>query len=174
MLGSESITSITADGANRKWIGTVSSGAYLLSPDGTILLRNHNKQNSPMYSDSLITIATDNKTGEVWFGTPEGVLSVREIATAGSSGLRMFMHSPIQKGRLRRKYYHHRTCKQYRIKITDVSGNLVYETLSEGGQASWDLTTYQGRKVTTGVYLVFCSDDNGKRSAVTKILVVRK
>lgn len=175
MLGSESITSITADGANRKWIGTVSSGAYLLSPDGTILLRNHNKQNSPMYSDSLITIATDNKTGEVWFGTPEGVLSVREIATAGSSGFENVYAFPNP---VREDFEGNITItglvSNTRIKITDVSGNLVYETLSEGGQASWDLTTYQGRKVTTGVYLVFCSDDNGKRSAVTKILVVRK
>ena len=36
MLGTETITSISVDGANRKWLGTASSGAYLLSPDGML------------------------------------------------------------------------------------------------------------------------------------------
>ena len=103
------------------------------------------------------------------------MLSVREIATAGSSGFENVYAFPNP---VREDFEGNITItglvSNTRIKITDVSGNLVYETLSEGGQASWDLTTYQGRKVTTGVYLVFCSDDNGKRSAVTKILVVRK
>lgn len=128
-----------------------------------------------MYSDSLITIAADNKTGEVWFGTSEGVLSVRETATAGSKGFENVYAFPNP---VREDFEGNITISglvsNTRIKITDVSGNLVYETISEGGQASWDLTTYRGRKVTTGVYLVFCSDDNGKRSAVIKILVVRR
>jgi hypothetical protein len=60
-----------------------------------------------------------------------------------------------------------------RIKITDISGNLVYETVSDGGMATWDLTTYNGRRIATGVYIVFCSSSDGSHSAVTKILVIR-
>lgn len=175
ILGSESVTSIAIDGANRKWVGTISSGACLLAPDGTQLLKNHNKDNSPMFTDSIITITADNKTGEVWFGTSAGVLSVRETATAGSSGFENVYAFPNP---VREDFSGNVTItglvRNTRIKITDVSGNLVFETLSEGGQASWDLTTYQGRKVATGVYLVFCSDENGTRSSVTKILVVRR
>ena len=55
---------------------------------------------------------------------------------------------------------------------TDISGNLVFETSSEGGQASWDLTTYNGKRVSTGVYIVFCANIDGSKSTVTKILVV--
>jgi len=36
--------------------------------------------------------------------------------------------------------------KGTQIKITDISGNLVFETISEGGQATWDLSTYNGRR----------------------------
>ena len=46
--------------------------------------------------------------------------------------------------------------------------------MSEGGQASWDLTTYNGHRVATGVYLVFCANIDGSESCVTKILVVGK
>jgi ligand-binding sensor domain-containing protein len=83
MLGTESVTSISVDGANRKWLGTKNSGVYLLSADGTSMLKNYNELNSPLFSDSIASVAVDNLTGEVWFGTSEGVLSVREIAISG-------------------------------------------------------------------------------------------
>ena len=59
------------------------------------------------------------------------------------------------------------------VKITDVSGNLVYETTSAGGQATWDLRNFRSARVTTGVYLVFCRNDDGSLSGVTKMLVIR-
>lgn len=59
------------------------------------------------------------------------------------------------------------------VKITDVSGNLVYETLSTGGDVSWDMTTYNGRKVSTGVYLLFCNNEDGSVTATAKILIIR-
>jgi len=34
LLETELVTAIAIDGANRKWIGTERSGAFLLSPDG--------------------------------------------------------------------------------------------------------------------------------------------
>ena len=41
------------------------------------------------------------------------------------------------------------------IKITDISGNLVYQTKAEGGQAIWDGCNFSKEKVQSGVYLVF-------------------
>jgi len=56
------------------------------------------------------------------------------------------------------------------VKITDVAGNLVYSTLGEGGQALWDGRNFNGEKVQTGVYLVFVTNTDGSKTAVTKIL----
>ncbi|MCX6261918.1 MAG: hypothetical protein NTY95_14000 [Bacteroidia bacterium] len=173
MLGTESITAISVDGANRKWLGTKSSGAYMLSADGTTVLKNYNVQNSPIFSDSIASVAVDNKTGEVWFGTSEGVLSVREIAT---SGRQSFIDVYSFPNPVREDYSGNVTItglmKDTQVKITDISGNLVYETMSEGGQASWDLNTYNGHRVRTGVYLAFCANNDGSESCVTKILVI--
>ena len=174
MLGTETITSISVDGANRKWLGTLSSGAYLLSSDGTIQLKNYNEQNSPMLSNSVISIAVDNKSGEVWFGTSKGVLSVRGDATSGAQEFKNVYAFPNP---VREDFQGNVTItglvRDSQIWITDISGNLVYRTASEGGQASWDLTTYNGRRVATGVYLVFCASNDGSQSFVTKILVIR-
>ena len=56
------------------------------------------------------------------------------------------------------------------VKVTDISGNLVYETDALGGQAVWDGKTFNGRKISTGVYLVFCSNEDGSQTFVTKFL----
>ncbi len=173
MLKTETITSIAIDGANRKWLGTAGSGAYLLSPDGKTQIRNFNMRNSPIFSDSIISLAVDNKSGDVWFGTSKGVQSFRGDASAGAEKFTRVLTFPNP---VREDFSGNVTItglmKDSRIKITDISGNLVYETVSEGGTASWDLTTYNGRRVATGVYLVFCASKDGSQSYVTKMLVI--
>jgi hypothetical protein len=174
MLGTEIITSIVVDGANRKWLGTFSSGAYLLSSDGSKKLANYNEENSPLYSNTIASLAIDNKTGEVWFGTAKGVISLRGDATAGADEFKNVYTFPNP---VRPEFTGNVTItglmRDSGIKITDISGNLVYETVSDGGQATWDLKTYSGNRVSTGVYLVFCSSPDGAASFVTKMLVIK-
>jgi hypothetical protein len=174
LLKTESVTSIAVDGANRKWLGTSGSGAYNVSPDGTTVIKSFNLQNSPILSDSIISIAVDNKTGDVWLGTSKGLQSYRGNATKGGekfTGVYAFPN-PV-----REDFSGNVTItglmKDTQVNITDISGNLVFETISDGGQATWDLNNYTGRHVATGVYLVFCASKDGSQSCVTKILVIK-
>ncbi len=59
------------------------------------------------------------------------------------------------------------------VKITTVSGKLVHQTKSLGGNAYWDGRNFAGQKVKTGVYIVYVSTEDGEQSGVTKILIVR-
>lgn len=174
MLGTEIITSIAVDGANRKWLGTFSSGAYLLSADGTTKLKNYNEGNSPLYSNSVAGVSIDGKTGEIWFGTSKGVISVRGDATTGGSEFGNVYAFPNP---VRETFAGNLTItglmRNSSIRITDVSGNLVYSTVSEGGQATWNLKTWTGERVSTGVYVIFCASEDGRKSAVTKVLVIK-
>ncbi len=174
MLITETIRSISVDGANRKWLGTDNSGAYLLSPDGINLIKNFNEQNSPILSNTIASLAVDNKSGDVWFGTSKGVVSYRSNATTGE---KQFTNIYTFPNPVREDFTGNVTItglmKDTRIKITDISGNLVYETESDGGEATWDLKTYNGKRVATGVYMVFCASNDGTESFVTKMLVIR-
>ncbi len=174
MLGTETVTSIAVDGANRKWLGTYSSGAYLLSPDGTTKIASYNTDNSPILSNSVFAVSVDSKSGEVWFGTSKGVISVRGDATTGSDAFRNVYSFPNP---VRETFQGNVTItglmRNTQIRITDVSGNLVYRATSDGGQATWDLTTYNGQRVSTGVYLVFCASEDGSQSCVIKMLVIK-
>ena len=58
-------------------------GRIYVSPDGISQLKNFNEKNSPILSDSILSIAVDNKTGDVWFGTSKGLQSYRGNATTG-------------------------------------------------------------------------------------------
>ena len=57
------------------------------------------------------------------------------------------------------------------VKITDVSGNLVNEVYSEGGTATWNGKSFSGKRVKTGVYLFFCTNESLTESIVKKILI---
>ncbi len=174
MLGTETITAIAVDGANRKWIGTSGSGAFLLSPDGITQIAHYNESNSPLFSNTITSISVDNLTGNVWFATSKGVQSLRGEATEGAEQFTSVYAFPNP---VREDFEGNLTItglmKETRVSITDISGNLVYKTVSDGGQASWDLRTYNGQRVATGIYMAFCAAADGSQSCVIKVLVIR-
>jgi hypothetical protein len=59
------------------------------------------------------------------------------------------------------------------VKITDISGSLIFETRALGGQAIWDGKSLTGHKVATGIYLVFVRDDMGNEKSVGKIVITK-
>ncbi len=174
LLNSETITSIAVDGANRKWLGTQSSGVYLVSEDGTEEINHFTEDNSPLLSDKINDVGINHETGEVFFATDKGLISYRGSATMGSDEFRDVYVYPNP---VRENYDGDVTIRglvsDVNVKITDISGNIVYETTAEGGQATWDGKNFSGQRVSTGVYLVFCSNDDGSKTYVTKLLFIK-
>ena len=57
------------------------------------------------------------------------------------------------------------------VKITDIAGNIVYETSSIGGTATWNGKNFDGIRVATGVYLFICTSSNFNKKTVAKVLI---
>ena len=173
LLGTETVTAIAVDGANRKWVGTARAGAFLFSEDGLIQIHNFTKENSPMLSNNIQDIAIDGKTGEVFFGTDLGIVSYRSTATEPNEN---FTDVYVYPNPVREDYEGEIVItgliSEVNVKITDISGNIVYETTSLGGQAIWDGRNFDGEKVSTGVYLIFCTNEDGEKTYITKLLVI--
>ncbi|TDO02802.1 putative secreted protein (Por secretion system target) [Sunxiuqinia elliptica] len=173
LLETETVTAIAVDGGNRKWLGTRSSGVFLVSEDGQNELKNFNVSNSPLLSNSIQSIAVNDKTGEVFFGTPEGIISYRGEATQGGQEYADVYAFPNP---VRETYEGDIVITgliaDTDVKITDISGNLVHETTSVGGQAVWDGKNLNGKRVSTGVYLVLGNDKSGEKTFSTKILFI--
>lgn len=173
LLGTQVVTAIEVDGANRKWLGTAAGGVYLVSEDGQEEIEQFNSTNSPLLSNSITDICVDGASGEVFFGTDKGIISYRGDALQGSA---QYDQVVVYPNPVRESYEGPVAIKglveSTTVKITDMSGNLVYETESMGGQALWDGTNFRGERVATGVYMIYLSSADGALSHVTKLLFI--
>nr|MBP6387154.1 T9SS type A sorting domain-containing protein [Pseudarcicella sp.] len=59
------------------------------------------------------------------------------------------------------------------VKITDLAGNIVYQTQANGGTAVWNGKTIAGKKVASGVYLIFSNNANGEETMVSKMAFIK-
>ncbi len=176
LLDGVSVKCITVDGGNRKWIGTLDNGVYLVSPDGLEVTEHFTTSNSPLISDEINDIAINGSTGEVFISTSAGLCSFQGDATdpsasMSSDALKVFPNPvrPEYTGRV------HITglMSNSVVKIVSASGKLVTEGTSVGGEFSWDCRYATGKRVASGVYFALCTDEEGRENACTKILIVK-
>lgn len=174
LLGTEEIKAIAVDGANRKWIGTATSGVYLVSEDGLETIHHFTSENSPLLSNAIQSIAINDKTGEVFIGTGSGLISYQSDAIEGGD---KFENVRAYPNPVRPEYTGIITITglvaDTRVTITDINGNLIYETVSNGGVATWDGCNKIGERVATGIYFAHCVSADGKQKHITKILVIK-
>ena len=174
LLEGQQINDIEIDGANRKWFATNNSGVIVTSASGVEEIYHFTTENSPLFSNKVLDIEMNDVTGEVFFATEKGIMSMRSESTQGNTDFSEVLVFPNP---VKPDYSGPITIKglitDAVVKITDVSGNLIYETVALGGQAVWDGKSFDGQKAHTGVYLVFCSDQEGTISHVTKLLFIR-
>ncbi len=174
LLEGENVTCIAVDGANRKWLGTEGGGLFLVSPDGTEQLMIWNTDNSKLLSNNIVSVDINQKTGEVFIGTDKGLESYKSTSTeskADYSNIYAFPN-PV-KGDYNGVITIRGLMYESNVKITDMAGNLVFETTSNGGDAIWNGRDMSGEAVAPGIYLVMCSQSDGSVSEVTKILFLK-
>lgn len=174
LLETETITAIAVDGANRKWLGTKSSGLYLVSARGDKEISHFTMDNSPLLSNNITSLALHPKTGELFIGTDLGLISYQGDAPEGELS---FEQVYVYPNPVRETYQGPVTIKGLMkdadIRITDVAGNLVHKTKSLGSQVVWDGKNLNGRRVSTGVYFIFAADAIGEQTHITKLLFIR-
>lgn len=170
LLGNETITAIAVDGANRKWLGTSSSGVYLVSPNGQETIAHFNTENSPMPSNQILSLAINN--GDVYIGTSNGLLMYKSDAIEGSSSYSELHSFPSPVRPDDAQVTITGLMESSLVQISDVSGNMVYEATSNGGMLIWNLKNTLGKRVASGVYLVFAISKDGTKKAHARILVI--
>ncbi|MBT6706118.1 MAG: T9SS type A sorting domain-containing protein [Flavobacteriaceae bacterium] len=174
LLFEQSITDIEVDGANNKWVSTATSGVFYLSSNGQETLLRFTSDNSPLPSDNVLDIAIDDKNGTVYFATKDGLVAYNGTSTAPGEDLESVYAypNPVRPTYLGNVTIDGLTAKA-NVKITDITGNLVFETTSEGGSVAWDTTAFGSYKVASGVYLVLITSDDNLLTKVTKIMIIR-
>ena len=172
LLSGQSVLAIAVDGANNMWFGTT-NGVIQTSNDGQTTYHHFTMENSPLFSNTVTDIAIDDD-GNIYFATDKGVISYKGTATKGyDDNVNVLVYpNPVRP--------EHRGIVGIKglvtdalVKITTTDGRFVTHLQAEGGQAVWDCTDINGNKVQPGIYLIFVSDENGKETWATKILIMK-
>jgi hypothetical protein len=173
LLGNVYITDIVIDGGNRKWIGTANSGIVLISENGNEILQTFTTDNSPLISNNIMDMEFNHQTGELFIVTDLGLVSYRSDASIGKNDYKdvsVFPNPvlPSFDGLI--------TIQGIKansdVKFTDIAGNLVFQTTSNGGTAVWNGKNLKGEKVAPGTYLIWTASNVEKGRKVGKVVVL--
>ncbi len=170
----QSVKALAVDGANRKWVGT-SNGVWLLSDDASSTVYRFTEANSPLPSNNIERINLDPVTGDVYISTDKGLVSFRSTATEGKkeNDAKLFIYPNPVPSDYNGMVAVRGIAENADVRFTDISGQLVYRTKALGGQAVWNCKDYTGRKVQSGVYLVFTVNKDGTQKATGKFMLLQ-
>ncbi|KIC89678.1 two-component regulator propeller domain-containing protein [Flavihumibacter sp. ZG627] len=170
----ESVQAIAVDGANRKWIGT-RNGVWLISADGEKTIQRFTTSNSPLPDNDIKSITIDHRDGTVLFATANGLCSYKsDVTGAQASGSDVLVYpNPVPPG------YNGTIAirgvpANAVVKITELNGRLVQQGKALGTQYTWNGRDLNGRKISTGVYLVLASSENRAQQVLTRIIFIQR
>ena len=132
-------------------------------------------ENSPLLSNNIMSVAINNDTGEIFFGTDKGLCSYMNDATTPNESMdkdNVYAYpNPVEpgySGLITVTGLSHNAD----VKIVTVNGTLVAEGRSSGGTFTWDGNDLKGKRVASGIYMVQTATADGSKGTVCKIAVV--
>ena len=172
VLREDVVTAMAVDGGDRKWFGT-QRGIWLYSAAADEAIGHFTASNSALPSDKIIDLEINPQTGEVFMATEQGLASYRSGATEPqpTSGSVKIFPNPVV-ATFTGTVGITGTPTDAVVKITDASGKLVWETRANGSTATWNLFDDRGRRVPSGVYIVFTVSDDGEQHEAGKLAVI--
>ncbi|MBR4921280.1 MAG: Por secretion system protein [Prevotella sp.] len=177
LLAGIDITSMAIDGAGRKWFGTNGNGVYLISADNNTQIQHFTTTNSPLLSDVIESIAINQQTGEVFFGTNQGLCSYISDAVEPSEEMtedNVYAYpNPVDLNNYTGLITITGLTFNADVKITNAAGFLINEGRSNGGLFTWDGKDKSGHRVASGVYNVITATNDGNKGVVCKIAIIK-
>ncbi|MBO7427089.1 MAG: hypothetical protein J6U08_00075 [Paludibacteraceae bacterium] len=174
LLENEQINAIVVDGNNRKWVGTNSTGLYLLSSDGRETIHHFTTDNCPFTSNAIMDLFINNETGQLYIVTSSGLFLYQTDAIKGAESYNKVYAYPNP---VKEDYDGPVTIVGLRensqVRISDSEGRIIHDGVSNGGAYVWDGKDLNGRKVNTGVYFIYAALSDGSSKMVTKIAIIK-
>lgn len=175
LLADVPVSAIAVDGADRKWMGTLGSGLYLVNEEGTEILQHFTTADSPLLSDNIQSIAINLSTGEVMIGTDVGLCSYMGDVTKPLDDLdkdKVKVYPNPVRPESRDKVTITGLTQDADVKIVTVGGQCVAGGTSTGGTFVWDCCSQSGKRVGSGIYYIMVTTSDAKKGIVAKVAVI--
>ena len=175
LLDAIHVTSISVDNSNRKWVGTMDDGVYLVNETGSQILEHFTSENSYFPGGNTYKVYAHPLNNKVYIGTQYGLA---EYSSYSSPAKEDYSEIYAYPNPVKPDYTGLITITGLMdnslVKIADSAGNVFHTTRSEGGMATWDGCNSAGERVKSGVYFVFVSQSENDQAsgAVTKIMII--
>ena len=139
-------------------------------------LQHFTTDNSCLLSNNVLDIAINNQTGEVFFGTENGLCSYMSDATEAATEMTKetvwAYPNPVTPDYTDLITVVGLTMNAD-VKILAANGAVVAEGRSNGGTFTWNGCDKEGNRVASGVYMVATATSSGEKGTVCKIAIVR-
>jgi len=170
------INDIAVDPAGRIWFAT-NDGAWLIeaAEGGYDLVQHFTADNSPLFSDEVLSVDVDASSGNVFFSTDRGLISYASdaIAPRQEAGELVVFPNPIRiSDTTNPSVYVEGLVPATDIRIVTPAGHLVRRMQARGGRTRWDLQDEEGNRVRSGVYLIIAVGQNDEGTSVGKVVVI--
>jgi hypothetical protein len=174
LLRDINVSSMAVNAANQKWIGSTNQGIWVLNEAGSKILKRFTAENSPLFSNNIISIAINDVTGEVYIATDVGLISYQDVpkkAVSEMKDLKVFPNPFNYKKN--EQIFIEGLSDESSIKILGVDGTVVNTFDTKGGRFSWDGHDTNGQELGSGVYFIVAVDEEGSSKGVGKVIIVR-
>jgi hypothetical protein len=154
----------------------MNSGVYLISEDNMEEVHHFTADDSPLLSNTVLSVAVNPQNGEAFFGTDKGLCSYISDATTAVDEMKKddvyAFPNPVPSG-----YNGLITVRGLSfdadVKILTIDGRLVAQGRSKGGTFTWNGRDQSGHRVASGVYMIATATSEGKSGVVAKVAVVK-
>jgi len=176
------VSDIAVDAINQKWIAT-KDGVFVTSPDGFLILEHFTSENSPLPTNDIKSIVSDDVNGIIYIGTDFGLTSIKTASISPSESLdNMFVFpNPFVVGDGKGTIITiDGLVSNSELKVLSINGKLIKtitagSTGSPGGnRAYWNGKDESGNYVSSGIYLIVAYDQEANNVGAVKVAVIHK
>lgn len=173
----ETISTIAVDPINQKWVGT-QNGIFVLTSDGIRVVAEYSTSNSPLPTNTIRSIAFDEKNGIAYIGTDFGLTTLTTSSIEPQEQfdeLFVFPNPFVIDGSGDNQITIDGLVRDSQVKVLSITGKLIKEFASPGGRvAFWNGRDENGDLVSSGVYIIVAYDTEATNVAKSKVAVIRK
>ncbi len=171
------INDVAVDPANNLWVATDAGVWYVEEAElGFRDVANFTAENSPLLSNVVLSVAVNEVTGEVFFSTDLGLISLQGDATAAAPSQQdLFVYpNPVRiEGSRDPDIFIEGLLDETDVSILTAAGTLVASIEARGGRIRWNGRDNNNQPVPSGMYIVVAVDQNGESASYGKVAIIR-
>ena len=164
-------TSISVDDYNRKWVGTLDGGFYLLNEDCTEVIKHFTTANSCLPNNKVFSISWNSNTQSVFVGFNGGLVEYKpeEYTPKESIKIEPSVIKPSFEGHIKITNLPYNSI----VTVKNSKGKVVNTLYTHGTTCHWDCMDKDNRKLETGSYTLEVTDEGTDHKEILHVYVIK-